>query len=326
MPHPRLARLLYWRAVRSKAQNPGRWCVAGAALVLGLLHAEAALACAACACGDPTLTVAGTEKPFAGRLRLALELQHRTDAVGRERVNRIELSEQRLELGVAWAPVEWLALSARLPVIRREVSFVNLERDLRTRPGDLEVRAQLFALRREGLSQRHVLAAHFGLGLPLAPAERDERGALLATELQPGTGSIDPLVGLSWSFFARPYSVYASTTLYVPTADLRAEEGEAGALPRRGLSLRSSLAGQWDLAASFGVRLSLDTRLEQAAQLGGEAEPDSGGFITFASPELVISPVTDLVLRLAIRLPVLDGLVGDHDEGPMLFAGAAYDL
>ena len=51
-----------------------------------------AWACSTCGCGDLTLTVMGSEKPYAGRLRAALELRHRTDAVGRPGFN-----EQRLE-------------------------------------------------------------------------------------------------------------------------------------------------------------------------------------------------------------------------------------
>jgi hypothetical protein len=80
-----------------------RVALIGATLTaVGSLPAPAQ-ACASCGCGDPTLTTLGTTKPFAGRLRAALQLAYRTDAVGREGLNRVELREARLDASVAAA-------------------------------------------------------------------------------------------------------------------------------------------------------------------------------------------------------------------------------
>ncbi len=260
----------------------------------------------------------GTEKVFAGRLRLSLEAQHRTDHVGEARVDRIDLSEQRFELGVAFAPTEWLMLSVRAPLVHREVIEVNLESDRRARLGDMEVRAQAHLIPRTGISQTHVFAVHAGLELPTGSIERDAAGALYRPELQPGSGSWDPLFGATYGLFLRPMSFYASSTLYLPTTGHDQLRG--------GLSVRSSVAGQYDLFDELALRLSFDTRAERASTIAGEIEPDSGGFIAYVSPEVVYSPMMDLMLRAVVRLPAIDALIGEHDEGPMFVLGAAYDF
>lgn len=260
----------------------------------------------------------GTEKPFAGRLRLSLEMQHRTDSVGTERLNRIELSEQRLELGVAYAPIEQLVLSLRAPLVNRRVLEVNLASDRRTRLGDMEFRAQAHLIPRTAINQTHVLAVHAGTELPTGTVERDQNGDLYRAEIQPGRGSWNPLFGATYGLFLRPASFYASSTLYIPTTG---HEGIKG-----GLSVRSSIAGQLDVAESLALRLSFDTRAERATTVNGEFEPDSGGFVAYVSPELVWSPVMDLIVRVVARVPAVNALIGDHEEGSMFVLGAAYDL
>lgn len=74
------------------------------ALLVSLLWPGDALACAACGCGDPTLTTMGAEKPYAGRMRLALEVSHLTLELGRPETGGLELSEQRFDGIVAYAP------------------------------------------------------------------------------------------------------------------------------------------------------------------------------------------------------------------------------
>jgi hypothetical protein len=306
----KIDRLIYARCVR---------LALFALLLAAAAYPAKTLACAACACGDPTLTVAGTEKPFAGRLRISLELQHRSDRVGIDRVDRVELSEQRLELGLAYAPIESLVLSLRAPLIHRTITEVNLAEDRRTRLGDTEFRAQLHLIPRTGLTQKHVFAIHAGLELPTGSVERDDRGELYRAEIQPGSGSFDPLAGASYALFLRPISLYASSTLFVPT---RGHEGLRG-----GLSLRSSVAGQYDLSDSWALRLSIDTRAEAASTFeDGDVEPDTGGFIAYLSPELVASPVMDLIVRVVVRVPAINALTGDHREGLMAVLGAAYDF
>lgn len=261
----------------------------------------------------------GTGASFAGRVRASLRVQHRTDAVGTPGLDRLELSEQRLEGTLAYAPFDWLMLSATLPVLHRTITHVNLAQDEMLSLGDAELRTRVTFWQDRDFAPLHRLSFHAGVELPTGPVERDAEGRLRDPELQPGSGSFDPLVGLGYTFSNLPWSLYTSHVLYVPTW------GSAGFRP--GMSLRSTLTGQYQLQSWLGLRLGADTRLEQPTHIEGQGEePDSGGFIAFLSPAVVLSPLTDLVLQVFVRMPVINALIGQHDEGPVVGGGAAYDF
>ena len=79
--------------------------------LLALAASRLASACAACGCGDPTLSAVGAEKPYAGRLRLSLNTRYRSDTVGTEGVNKLSLQETRADLQAAWSPTaRWTLL------------------------------------------------------------------------------------------------------------------------------------------------------------------------------------------------------------------------
>jgi hypothetical protein len=302
-----------------------RFTAAGSRAIVALLALGAATAlprragaCATCACGDPTLTVMGAQQPFAQRVRLSLEAQYRTDTIGRAGFDRIELNEQRTTLSAAYAPEAWLMVSASMPMIRRELTNANLARDVLVTPGDLELRARAFVLRDRAFAPRHLLALVGGARLPTAPLERDAKGRYRAPELQPGSGSFDPLGGVSYSLFAAPWSAYVSQVAYVPT------QGPADF--RIGASLRGTHALQYQVGTSIALRFSLEYRLEARARRAGGVEPDSGGFIAFASPSIVWSPWLDLVLDVDVHVPIWNALYGAHEEGVFAVLGAAYDL
>src|SRR4051812_9484544 len=107
----------------------------GASLALGRVND--CWACAACGCGDPTLTVFGLEKPLMNRVRFALEARYRSDDLGRSQVDRIQIRESRIEGQFAWSAYERLSLMLQVPLLLRSVRYVNgAERNTRAL-GDL---------------------------------------------------------------------------------------------------------------------------------------------------------------------------------------------
>lgn len=279
---------------------------------------QSARACATCGCGDPTLTSMGTGKPFAGRLRGALQLSYRTDAIGQGRVNRVELREGRLDASLAYAPVDyWFAVVA-VPVVRKQVTFVNLEQHTRLSLGDIELRNKFFVYQDRDFSPRHLVAVEAGLKLPTAPLERDAQGDLLPLEVQTGTGSFDPILGASYALFLSPWSGYLSATGSYPTQGI---EGS-----RASPSLRSTLAAQYQPVNLLALRLAVDTRLDGKARQHDAPEPDSGGFVAYLAPAVLLSPLTDLILTASVQVPVLNALHGYHDEGPIYSLSATLDF
>jgi hypothetical protein len=208
-------------------------------------------------------------------------------------------------------------LSASVPMLRRQLDYTDLRREGYVGFGDSELRARLFAFRDRDLGARHLIAVTAGLKLPTGPVKTSQSSGP-NPELLAGTGSFDPLIGATYSFFARPWSFFVSEVLFVPT------RGENDM--RVGTSWRGTHTAQFQLHGSVALRLSAETRLEGRTTYGAVNVKDTGGFILFTAPSLVVSPVTDLVIVLAVHVPTVNALHGTHDEGLIYELGAALDL
>jgi hypothetical protein len=294
-----------------------RWLAVGAALV-ALAAPRSSRACASCGCGDPTLTALGSEKPFQNRLRLGASLVAQDEASGVPRLNEIALGEQRLELQGAWAPTARVFLLATLPLVRREVTYVNLAKTRVLGTSDLELRAKLFLWEDRAFSPRHLLALVTGARLPTAGWDRDEGGVARPSELQTGRGALSPLAGLAYAHFHFPWSEYASVEATSPVAHRAAFRPPATVL--------ATTAAQWQLAAPVALRLSVDGRWDTHATEAGRVDPNTGGAVAFVSPTVLVTPVTDLVIFALARLPTVDRLSGQQRAGVILSTGIAYDF
>ncbi|PTL80887.1 transporter [Vitiosangium sp. GDMCC 1.1324] len=293
-------------------------CIIVPLLVAAFLTPREGLACATCACGDPTLTSMGTEQPFAGRLRFAAQMRAWGLTTGQESVDAVALRELRMDLSVAYAPLPWLFLSATLPLQARTVRDVSLARETSWGLGDMEVGAKVFVFRDREFSPDHLLGVFVGARLPTSPTVSDRDGRPLSLDAQLGTGSVDPILGLSYSTFRADWSFVASATGYLPT---RGREGF-----RAGASLRSTLAAQYQPNPRWALRLAVDGRLEGPSDTLGIQDPEGSGFIAYASPDVLFSPATDVVVELGVRVPVLKLLRGHVQQTPILQASVAYDL
>ena len=283
-----------------------------------LLSSAPAAACSTCGCGDPTLTTLGAEKPYPWRVRAALGAQGRTDAVGREGIDQVKLRELRTDAYLAVAPSSRLFLQLGVPLVTRSVETVSGAKSNATGLGDIELRVKPFVWQDREFAPRHLLAFLGGLKIPTASRQRGRDGALLPVEVQPGTGSLDPILGASYAFFALPWSVYASLTFTAPAWS----RDELRASP----SLRTATVLQYQVVPALAFRAGLDTRVDGKAYESGVASRDSGGVIAFASPEVVVSPHPDWLLALAVRIPFANALVGAHTEGPLLAFTVAHDF
>ncbi|MCP3104779.1 transporter [Myxococcus sp. K15C18031901] len=287
-----------------------------AALVL--LPGSSAWACATCACGDPTLMSMGTEQPFAGRLRLSTTLRAWGQTVGNDRVDALRLREARLDVAAAFAPFPWLFLSATLPLQAREIREVSLSRERGWGVGDVELTAKAFLFKDREFSADHLFSVLVGVKLPTAPKLRAEDGALLGLDTQLGSGSVDPLAGLAYQHFRGEWSFLVSATGFLPTRGILGY--------RAGASVRTTAAAQYQPSAKWAVRMGLDGRLERASDIDGEEEANGGGFIAYASPDVLFSPSTDVVVGAGVRVPFFNRLRGRVAPTPIAMMSVAYDL
>lgn len=295
-----------------------RRLVLAAALAAAFGFSPEALACSTCACGDPTLTVMGAEQPYAQRLRASALLRTSGQRFGSGAATT-RLSEVRTELSVAYAPLSWLMLSLTAPLVRRVIDFPNLARDTTLALGDLELRARAFVWRDRSFDPNHLVAVVAGVELPTARSWATADDAARPVELQIGSGSFDPIAGLTYSYFGSQVSFHAVSTVLVPT---RGFEGT-----RQGLSWRTSLAAQYQPFTYFGVRVGADARLDRpAVEPGGSPDPNSGGLVGFATFGAVSSVLEDLVVQASLSIPVVQHLEGEQGESLAFMAGVTYDL
>lgn len=297
--------------------------VSGVSLILvagfAMIAPAVAIACSTCTVGDPAITVMGAEQPFENRLRSALTVRHATHRWGVPGVTAEEVSEQRLEASLSYAPTDRLSISVLVPVVRRTLTYVNLASDRQVSLADLEVRARVFVLRDRRLSPRHLGAVMVGVEVPTAPRRTDRDGTTLPLELQTGSGSLDPTVGLTYSFFANPFSFHAVSSVLLPTPGFDDS--------RSGISWRTSLVGQLQPWSFLGGRFGFDARLDGAADEGAAGvDPNSGGFVGFLSAGVVSSPGDDLVLQVTLSLPVVQAFRGQQGEGVAVSGGATFDF
>lgn len=249
----------------------------------------------------------GTEVPFAGRLRLGARLQYRWDAVGEPGVDRAMMHEGSLVLTGSWAPTDRLVLSAEMPLLVRDVSWPNLSHALVAGPGDADLRARMIVLRDRAYAPENVLAITAGVKLPTSIDQVGPDGTRLPFEAQTGTGTIDPLVGLFYSHFEDPWAFFASAHVALPFAGRFEEEP--------GPSLRATVAGQVRLDTHVSLRAGVDARFDAPASVRGRRDPETDAFALFVSPDFVWSPMSDLLIAIGLRIPVLQLSEQPRDEG-----------
>jgi len=277
-----------------------------------------ARACASCGCGDPTLTAVGVEKPYKNRLRVALEERVGTRSSG-SGLMRAGLLMTRTQLGVSYTPQERITLGAYLPFVASNLTGpgdrVAWVRGL----GELELLARVVVARDRSFSPRHLLWLIGGVKTPTAPRLRDDAGYPYPDDDQPGTGSWDPIVGATYAWFGSPVTIYSSLLYRHPTSGPRDY--------RMGASLLSSTVAQIQPFSWLAIQLGADLRYEWANALAnGVAAPNTGGFLAAVTPGVLFNPWRDLLLRVAVEVPVYQARLGVQAAGPQLVFSVVYDF
>ena len=289
------------------------------AAVLVSLVPAASRACATCGCGDPTLLSMGYEQPFGGRFRMFSEGQYRTESSGTPQDGGSSIEEWSLSFGGSYSFTKTIALSVTVPVLFRTMNQFDLSTTRSTNLGDVEAVAKFVLWRDRDFNSRHLFSLLGGIRFPTAPTQYDAQGQPLNTDIQAGPGSWWGIFGASYyGRLVGALSLYASAMAYVPT------EGRQGLKP--GASGRGTLWLQLQPWNWLSVRVGSDARLEGVWHENGEVSPDTGGFIAFFSPAILIRPATDWVIQVAAKVPVVNHLTGVHTEGTYASLSLVVDL
>ena len=294
----------------------GCWLIA--ALVAPWWVTATAYACGTCAVGDPTLTIVGFEQPKSQRVRTSATLRHRNDSIGTQNVDRLTLSEQRMEIGAAYSPTDRVSIALMMPVVHRLVTEVNLAEFDIWAPGDLDLRVRGVVWRDRKFAPRHLLSLIGGLEFPTSSIEYDATGTPLPLEFQAGTGSWDPIAGASYTMFSDPWSVYVSSLGIFPTTGI--------ANTRASITFRQTVLGQLQPWNVFAFQLGGEFRFDGPGYIGGVRDPNTGGHITYATFGLVGLPHEKIIIHATAAVPVVQRLDGTHEEGFAFTAGLVYEI
>jgi hypothetical protein len=337
------------------------------ALAAALGSPGAALACSVCLAGDPSFTTHGTSTLESGSVALYLELRgwdkrsgnapvgaapaepatpgsrgggghaghhHGEDLADEPIASEEEARSQRLDLYVAWTPLDRLTLTLDLPWAFNGIEEIGDDGRTSTSLsgfGDLSLAASGVLWRnRDVLPSTWVEGRLWGK----APTGRDEQRVEgeRNPHLQTGTGSWDFGFGgavvhrVAWaslygSAFYRMNTEGALDYEYgdVALATLAIEAPVGHALGRE--SLRWLVPG-----------LALDLRWAARDRDGGASYDDSGGTIPYLTPSLRIAlpgfgEGRRAWLRTGVQVPLTNRwLYGAQDEGPVWSVGVGLGL
>lgn len=257
--------------------------------------------CAVCGASDPTLPVAGAESPFKNRIRVTTDARA---ASFRAIENSTRVDEARMELWPSWSPGSDFTISAGIPVVYRNPDVMM---------GDVEARATMMLWQAKPSPVRQRLSAFAGFKFPTAPLLLN-----IPTDLQPGCGSIVTLVGGFYTVGRGMWTMISSAQILLPTP---VRDG-----PHPGTSFRAGLVGQYQPSKYFGLRLGAQGRYDTSGAINGLSDPHSGGAVLFVVPEVVISPVKDLVFTAGASFPAAQDLKGYRVIGPVALLSASYDF
>ena len=280
--------------------------------------APSAWACPSCLCGDPTLTLMGVEKSYAGRTRFSFDYTNRSEIQG-EGVDRSRLQEDRYVFGASYAFTPDINVALRLPFSSKSAERATLAKDEAKGLGDAEILAKVTVFKTGGVSGRHLFGVQAGLRLPTSSEQTDSTDAPIDIDAQPGTGAWAPSLGVWYGYFQFPASVFVTVTVTDPVS-----QGYQGI--DQATALLTTVTSQYAVTKNWSLQLGLESRIAGHNEFYGVEDGDSGGVTVFAAPGVVLSLGENWLLHASGQIPVLQHQHGVQDERGDLRIGIAYDL
>jgi hypothetical protein len=291
--------------------------LATVALLLAL--PSPARACAVCDCGDPTLTAVGVEQPYRNRVRVGLEERYGSHTQG-DVASGESLQQLRSSLFGSWTPLTRLTVSVLMPWMTTWLTAGSGRHALINGLADMEVSARVLLARDRKLAPHHLFWALGGLKMPTGPKLHDDAGYPFSPDDQPGSGSWDPFVGATYAWYSGDlWSAYASSSYRYTT------EGWNGY--RRGMMVGWNAAVQAQPWSFLAMQLTFDGNWLAADRLAnGNPLPNTGGTVARMGTAVVGSPRTDLIVKAAVALPVVQELQGQQTDGVQVTLSLIWDI
>ena len=162
----------------------------------------------------------------------------------------------------------------------------------------------------------------FGVEMPTgATNERAATGDLFEAELQPGSGSWDPMLGVAVSKRWGKVSVHSNVLYFLSTQGT--QDTRLGDTFYYNAAVVQTLL---DGPAALSVSLEGNGVYKQKEEVDGESKPNSGGNIVLLSPGMVLS-YGSFSGNLSVGIPIVQDLNGvQNDVGYRLLLAAGYSF
>ena len=196
--------------------------------------------------------------------------------------------------------------------------------------GDIALMGRYTFLKKETPDTTSVMAGLFGIKFATGKTDAKTSDGLsyLDSHLQPGTGSTDYLLGLSYSHALQRFSLSVNLLGTITT------EGKFGDTKHQfGNALNYDVSGKYRIAPEafaptkpqLFVALGLTGELREREKEDGVAVPDSGGNTVYLSPGLQLVLVPHWVVELSYQRAVYHNLYGTQlGESYKAVSGVTY--
>lgn len=287
-----------------------------------------AFACSICGC-DPSGGTLGLDRPSAGDLRLSIDGRYLQKESGADTAREGE-KEGRTLLRLQYSPIRRLSFGFEMPFYAWKNHYDNTGTMDENARGlaDLQLGARYELLQFGGLVPRHTLAVSYALKMPtgnntfVAPVDIASDGTITYDEhKQLGTGTWDHLLGLWYTYGVFPWVGYAGAWARINGTN------------SRGFKYGNALFGTLGVRRTLLENRSLYVSLEAQARNTGKDnssisgyDPDSGGFLTYATVGAGYAVTRSLLVRAILQVPAVSSLNGTQSEHPVAFVGLSYDL
>ncbi len=276
-------------------------------------------ACSTCLCGDPTLTLTGTDKPFAGRQRISADFLVRDETQGEPGVDDQRFEEMRYSLGYAYSPSSRWTLTAQLPYVQKTVSAASLASTDARGIGDLELGVKVFLQPSREIPVRELYGLMLGLRLPTAQEQDDQNGQPVDVDALPGSGAYVPSFGGWYGRYAFPWLFYVSASFQYAL-----DEGYQGYRP--GDAIVGTALAQYAVLPELALQVALDFRQTEPNTFSGNDDENSGGFLAQLAPRAVWNFWPEWSLNAGVQIPLIESYNGKQSNEPTYSVGLSYDL
>ena len=206
-----------------------------------------------------------------------------------------------------------LSISLQVPYVERRSREVHEEEFLGEKQNSTGLGDSILLGKYKFYDKQFGLAGIFGLKLPTGNTnERNKSGERFEPELQPGTGSLDYMVGISANKKINHLIILDGTALYHLKSE-GSQDYEFGDIIRVTAGATIHVIDR-NKKPTLNLLSEVITQFANKDEQDGKTIRDSGGTTIFFAPGISSHVTEQLKTTLSVPVPIFQALGGEHQE------------